>query len=59
MKRRMRHESMWVSYALIMFGALNQSFGAFEGMIDARYFGFILLMIGLIDGWLSYKYQQD
>ena len=58
MKQRMRHESMWISYALILFGALNQSFGAFEGIVDDRYFGAIMLLIGLIDGWLSYKSQR-
>lgn len=58
MKRRMQHQSMWVSYALVVFGALNQSFGAFEGMIDERFFGLIMLAIGLIDGWLSYKFQD-
>lgn len=56
--KKARHPSMAASYLLIMFGALNQSFGAFEGMVDARYFGLILLAIGLIDGYLSYKYQS-
>lgn len=58
LKRHCKHPSMLISYLLIVFGALNQSAGAFEGLIDGRYFGGILLIIGLIDGWLSFKYQS-
>ena len=56
--RKQKHPSMWVSYMMVVFGALNQSIGAFDGMIDQRYFGLVILAVGLIDGFLSYKSQS-
>ena len=56
--RKQKHPSMWMSYMMVVFGALNQSIGAFDGMIDQRYFGLVILAVGLIDGFLSYKSQS-
>lgn len=47
--KRMRHsKTMWFSLALVIFGALEAGFPYLQSVIDQRYYGIILVAIGVI-----------
>lgn len=47
--KRMRHsKTMWFSLALVIFGALEAGFPYLQEVIDRRYYGIILVTIGVI-----------
>jgi len=48
MKRTMRSRTMWFSLALMVFGALFENFSYLQSVIDQRYYGVILVVIGVI-----------
>jgi hypothetical protein len=50
MKRKtmMQSKTMWFSFALVVFGALFDNFSYLQSVIDQRYYGIILVSIGLI-----------
>ena len=39
---------MWFSFALVVFGALEAGFPYLQSVIDQRYYGVILVSIGVI-----------
>jgi hypothetical protein len=39
---------MWFSFALVVFGALFDNFSYLQMVIDQRYYGIILVSIGVI-----------
>ena len=47
--KRMRHsKTMWFSLALVIFGALEAGFPYLQSVIDPRYYGVILVAIGIV-----------
>jgi hypothetical protein len=47
--KRVRHsKTMWFSLALVIFGALEAGFPYLQSVIDQRYYGIILVAIGVI-----------
>jgi len=43
-----KSRTMWFSLALVIFGALFDNFSYLQNVIDAKYYGVILVVIGLI-----------
>jgi len=39
---------MWFSFALVVFGALMDNFSSLQNVIDEKYYGIILVAIGII-----------
>ena len=48
MKRMRQSKTMWFSLALVIFGALEATFPYLQNIIDQRYYGIILVAIGVI-----------
>ena len=48
MKRMRQSKTMWFSLALVIFGALEASFPYLQSIIDQKYYGIILVAIGII-----------
>ena len=48
MKRITQSKTMWFSFALVVFGALLDNFSYLQSVIDQRYYGIILVIIGVI-----------
>lgn len=47
--KRMRHsKTMWFSLALVIFGALFDNFSYLQSIINERYYGILLVGIGVI-----------
>lgn len=47
--KRLRHsKTMWFSLALVIFGALEAGFPYLQNVIDQKYYGIILVAIGVI-----------
>lgn len=44
----MRSRTMWFSFALVVFGALEAGFPYLQSVIDQQYYGIILVTIGVI-----------
>ena len=44
----MQSRTMWFSFALVVFGALFDNFSYLQSVIDQRYYGIILVSIGVI-----------
>jgi len=44
----MQSRTMWFSFALVVFGALFDNFSYLQTVIDQRYYGIILVSIGVI-----------
>ena len=44
----MRSRTMWFSFALVVFGALEAGFPYLQSVIDPQYYGAILVAIGVI-----------
>jgi len=40
--------TMWFSFALVVFGALEAGFPYLQSIIDERYYGIILVSIGVV-----------
>ncbi len=43
-----RSKTMWFSLALVIFGALFDNFSQLQNIIDEKYYGLILVSIGVI-----------
>ena len=43
-----RSKTMWFSVALVIFGALFDNFSYLQSVIDERYYGILLVAIGII-----------
>jgi len=48
MKRMMKSRTMWFSFALVVFGALFDNFSYLQSVIDPKYYGILLVGIGII-----------
>ena len=43
-----RSKTMWFSLGLVIFGALFDNFSYLQSVIDERYYGILLVAIGII-----------
>jgi len=48
MKRMTHSKTMWFSLALVIFGALFDNFSYLQSVISEKYYGIILVAIGVI-----------
>ena len=48
MRGAMHSKTMWLALALGIFGALYDNFNYIQNIIDARYYGILLIAIGCI-----------
>jgi len=48
MKRMRQSKTMWFSLALVVFGALMDNFSYLQSVIDQKYYGILLVGIGII-----------
>ena len=48
MKRMRQSRTMWFSLALVVFGALMDNFSYLQSVIDQKYYGILLVAIGII-----------
>ena len=44
----MKSRTMWFSFLLVVFGALLDNFSQLQSVIDQKYYGVILVVIGVI-----------
>jgi len=44
----MKSRTMWFSFLLVVFGALLDNFSYLQSVIDQRYYGILLVVIGII-----------
>lgn len=47
MKRMRQSKTMWFSLLLVIFGALEAGFPYLQSLIDQRYYGILLVAIGI------------
>lgn len=57
MKAR-KSKTMWFSLALVVFGALFDNLSYVQNIIDPRYYGVILIAIGLVVAVLRFVTTQ-
>lgn len=48
MKRVMRSRTMWFSFALVVLGALLDNFSYLQSVINEKYYGILLVGIGIV-----------
>jgi len=48
MKRMSHSRTMWFSLGLVVFGAIFDNFSYLQSVIDQRYYGILLVIIGVI-----------
>ena len=53
-----RSKTMWFSFALVVFGALFDNFSYVQNIIDPRYYGVSLVVIGIIVAVLRFITTQ-
>ena len=53
-----RSKTMWFSLALVVFGALFDNFSYVQNIIDPRYYGVSLVVIGIIVAILRFITTQ-
>ena len=58
MKRMVKSRTMWFSLALVIFGALEVGFPYLQDVIDQKYYGIILVGIGIISAVLRFYTTQ-
>ena len=44
----MKSRTMWFSFALVVFGALFDNFSYLQSVISERYYGVLLVVIGIV-----------
>ena len=49
-----KSKTMWFSVALVIFGALLDNLPALQSVIDPKYYGIILTVVGVIVALLRY-----
>ena len=49
-----KSKTMWFSFALVVFGALEAGFPYLQSIIDAKYYGVILVSIGITTAILRF-----
>lgn len=50
---------MWFSLALVIFGALYDNFSNLQNLISDKYYGLILVIIGIVVAILRYKTSEE
>ena len=45
---KMKSRTMWFSFLLVVFGALFDNFSYLQSVINERYYGIILVIVGII-----------
>ena len=58
MKRYMKSRTMWFSFLLVVFGALLDNFSYLQSVIDPKYYGVILVVIGVVVAILRFITTQ-
>jgi len=53
-----KSRTMWFSFALVVFGALFDNFSYVQNIIDPRYYGVSLVVIGIIVAVLRFLTTQ-
>ena len=48
MRAARKSKTMWFALALVIFGALMDNLSYLQNVIDQRYYGFIVIIIGII-----------
>lgn len=48
MKRMMKSRTMWFSFLLVVLGALLDNFSYLQSVIDPKYYGVSLVVIGIL-----------
>ena len=56
--KMMKSKTMWFSLALVIFGALFDNFSYVQNIIDPRYYGVCLIILGIITGILRFLTTQ-
>lgn len=46
--KMMKSRTMWFSFLLVVLGALLDNFSYLQGIIDPKYYGVLLVTIGII-----------
>ena len=57
MKAR-KSKTMWFAFALVVFGAIEAGFPYLQNVIDPKYYGAILMIIGVIVAVLRFVTTQ-
>ena len=47
-KRIIRSRTMWFSFFLVVLGALYDNFSYLQNVIDPKYYGILLVVVGII-----------
>lgn len=58
MKRARQSKTMWFSLALVVLGALMDNFSYLQSVINEKYYGVILVAIGIIVAILRFKTSE-
>ena len=58
MKRVMKSRTMWFSLLLVIVGALYDNFSYLQNVIDPKYYGTFLVVIGIICAILRFLTTQ-
>jgi len=53
-----KSKTMWFSVALVIFGALLDNLPALQSIIDPKYYGIILTVVGVIVALLRYVTKE-
>lgn len=59
MKRARHSKTMWFSLALVILGALMDNFSYLQSVINEKYYGLILVAIGIIVAILRFKTSEQ
>ena len=57
-KSMAKSRTMWFSLALVIVGALDENFSYLQNVIDSKYYGIILVSIGIICAVLRFYTTQ-
>ena len=58
MKRMTRSKTLWFSLALVVFGALMDNLQYLQSVIDQKYYGSIMIFVGIIVAVLRFVTTQ-
>ena len=58
MKRMTRSKTLWFSLALVVFGALMDNLQYLQDVIDPKYYGGIMIFVGIIVAVLRFVTTQ-
>jgi len=58
MKKVHSSKTMWFSLALVIFGALYDNFSNLQNIISDKYYGLVLVLIGIVVAILRFKTSE-